>query len=923
MWNKLIRVQRYINLSLFTIFVANIFIAHKADALNPTETEIYLKYSGSIAKKNTLSCCGNILSNYTPKKVEKFDIGQNLNPEPIRVFPNINIPQLVPHHLNPNNLNRQLTSPDLNPGNLEDLILNSLTNSYNKYPWIVSPTDNLSFSILFNPSKYTNYTDFSFNLTANEHIIDHIKFAHFPKQEQFYWLLPGNRIVIETRGWQSGILDQGQSTEIESRQLVMLTQKLWGMQAVSLIPQAFKALTGETDINRFSIQSIAAEVNNPVGSPTPKVIINSGNSNSLITNIPRISNFGTASTYNPRGGGALFELLDADNAPLILQSFPTSNLQPLLAAGNLTRGTVIPQDVLAKIGFAWGNIFTGERTRFQPQITSKPGIKVAQGNQFDNWELLNILINPFIGDKQRDLYYLNSLYWVHLGQRVTNIRLTDKREYNRWQRFYFSYPHNRILLKYDPDQVRAIYTNVFSNPGISLSLSIHQQKIDELQTANATLGMLMGGIFELIHPPQIGQSLQIAKQQFSQQKKFADLQTTATPEQIAKINQLLNRTLLIGNRNSGLEQVSGTLTFPSIITLNNSNIFQIRTGNYRRTVRFIDTSNTWSEGQTFISKAEISNKDFGNLTFIGVPIPIEQTSIRSRNRTSAAQVNLINSNGQQFVQNWSSTETTEVPMNIRSFALAFDHLEFSKIGQLLTKLQSFQGYLSLPAIESLWSGASGKWNYSVNSGVWFNLNSDSAFNVIKNNFGFSEPTLGIYVNGALNYVNTHVEFDANSNPKAIISNIPALRFSWNSASNSQNPSYLNFTYFFSHQTRNFNYSLAPTLILVEHQGNLTTAGFLQTNLSLNRGLELSNFVEISNQLFYKLMAIQKINQDWYIGGYLQNFREINQGFKNRTDDFSYGLIIKHHSSDRSNFYESQLSINGGQFELRIEGGWQF
>ncbi|WP_238553596.1 hypothetical protein [Fortiea contorta] len=908
---------------MFVFLLTNILILDRVNVKNPIYTNVNSSskfiFDFKVNAKN---------SSKENSFINQLNIVQNSNPD--QAFPSINIPKLPnnilrsdSNYVNHNNLDRQNQTPGFNSKNIEFFILNSLVNSYNKYPWIVYPSDELKFSSFFNLIKNTTYTDFSFKIAADEPIINHIIFAHFPKQNQFYWSLPGNRIVMETQGWQGGIFDQGQSTEIDSRQLIILTQKLWGMQAASFVPQSFKQLTGEINTNQFAVQSVAAEVINPPSFPTPRVTINNGNSNSTITSIPRTSNFGTASTYNPKGGGSLFEFLDADNAPLILQTFPTSNLQPLLEAGSLTIGTIISPETLAKIGFYWGNPFTGEKTRFQPQITSIPGLKIGQGGKFDNWSLLNILINPFLSREQRDLYYLNSLYWVPLGQRITNIRLKDKQENYHWQRFYLSRPHNRVLLQYDPEKVQATYTNVFSNPGVSLSLSVNQGKIDDLQTANTTLSMLMGGVFELIHPPQLEQSLQEAKKRFSQQENFADLNLKATPDQIGQINQLLNRTLLLGNRNSNLEQVSGTLTFPSKITPNSSNILQIRTGNYRRAVLFVDGNSTWTVGQTFISQADISNTSFGPLTFIGVPIPLEQTSIRHSNRASAAQVILTNSNGQQFGQNWSSAEMTEVPINLRSFAFAFDHIELSQVYQVITKSQTFNGYLFLPALEFLWAGSSGEWNYNVNSGIWFNLNSDSVFNVANNSLGLSEPTLGIYANGALSYIKTHAEFDAKGKTQAIINHIPTLRFYWNSAANSQNPAYLNLSYLFSRQDQNLNYSLAPAVIFIDNQEHLSLAGFLQAKLSLRTGLELSNSIEIGNKFFYTLAATQQINPNWSIGAYLQNFREINQGIKNRNDDFSYGLIIKHGSSDSRNFREFHFGMSGDQFEIRLEGSWRF
>ncbi|WP_235526537.1 hypothetical protein [Nostoc piscinale] len=792
---------------------------------------------------------------------------------------------------------------------LQLLILNALSNSATRYPWIIDPRYNLNFATSsFNPFQNANYIDFSIKFSDTDPIIERFNFANFPQAEQFYWLLPSNRIVVETQGWQTGISYQGEIIDFERTQIVRLTQKLWGMQVVSTLTQDFQELVGGTSFNQFSIQSIAAELVNPVGIPAPPVQINSpltANGLPITSIVPNISN------------------LNTNRPPLILQSFPTNNLQPLLGDVSLHRGEIIPQNNLEQAGFIWGNPLTGELTRFQAPTTSLPGIKQGNREQFDNSDLFDILLNPDISDKKRNLSYLNSLFWVTLGQQQTLLRTRDKTENQNWQRFYFSRPHNRTLLQYDSLVNKATYTNIYSNPGVSLSFSLDQIDVDQIQTANTSLGMLLGGVFEFINPPEITSSLQEAKARFSRQETFAPINSKSTLEQRRKINQILNRTLFLGNRSSSLEQISGTYTFPSTITPTSSSILQIRTGNYRRAVQFINGERTWREGETYISKIDISNRSFGRLSYVNVPIPATQIPTVSNNRSTALQVALISPNGESFVQNYNSSDTTTVPINISSFDLAFDNIELSQNGRLITHIKTFNGYLSLPAIETLWAGVTGNWNYSINSGIWLNLNSDNAFN-ITNELGTSEPSLGFYTNGLLNYINTDIELNAAGQPQAITSHIPALRFHWNSGSNYQNPAYINLSYSLIRQDKDrHNYSLTTGIIFYDETRRLRQTGFFQGAWEFSTGVELKTTVEISENIFYTLESTQKVNDNWHFGAYLQNFRDISRGIRSRVNDFSYGLLIKRETVDNDMFWESRLGMSGNTFEARFEGGFRF
>ncbi|MBE9205070.1 hypothetical protein IQ244_00660 [Nostoc sp. LEGE 06077] len=922
MFNQLFRSQQYMTILLFTLLFLTQLIINKVEAKTPQIKELITS-----AKTDNVDLAArenNIYFNENLYGFKNVYTAQNINSEPVRVFPNfndINTPKLFnpllrpdtdfyePDATKPTTPNEPGKNPILDKKNLQIFILNALTNSASRYPWIISPRDSLTFAASsFNFLKNTNYIDFSLKFSAEDPIVERFNFAQFPQAEQFYWVLPGNRIVVETQGWQSGISYQGETTDFERTQIVRLTQRLWGMQAVSSLPQGFQELVGETGLNQFSIQSIAAELVNPVGIPAPPVRINNpriGNSLDITALIPNLSS------------------LNANNPPLILQSFPTNNLQPLLGDVSLRRGSIVPRDNLKQAGFIWGNPLTGERTRFQAPTTSIAGIKLGNRQQFDNYDLFDILLNPDISDKQRNFSYLNSLFWVTLGQRQTLLRTRDKTENQNWQRFYFSRPHNRALLQYDSLLNKATYTNIYSNPGVSLSFSVDPIDVDQIQTANTSLGMLAGGLFELISLPEVEQSLQEAHERFSRQENFAPINSKSTPEQRRKINQTLNRTLFLGNRTSSLEQISGTFTLPSTITPNSSSIFQIRTGNYRRAVQFIDGKRTWREGETYISKIAVSNRNFGGLSSVNVPIPAKQTSIFPNNRSSALQVNLISPDGKNFVQKFNSSDPTSVPVNINSFDLAFDNIELSQNGRLITNLQTFNGYLSLPSLEGLWAGSAGNWNYSINSGIWFNLNADNVFN-IANNLGVSEPTFGVYTNGLLNYINTNIELNESGQTQTITSHIPALRFHWNSGANYQNPAYINLSYSFIHQDKyRNNYSLATGIVFYDETRRLRQAGFFQGELELSTGLVLKTSGELSENFFYTLEGTQKINSNWYFGAYLQNFQDISRGIKSRVNDFTYGLLIKYDIPSNGMFWESRWGMSGNTFEARFEGGFRF
>ncbi|WP_392534918.1 hypothetical protein [Nostoc sp. C117] len=821
----------------------------------------------------------------------------------------------------------------------KQIIIDALTFSADKYPWIVNPTDNLTFQAqLFKPSENENYidTDLDIKFSGDNQIVDKFTYAKFPKSDQFYWVLDHNRIVVETKGSQVGILAQGKETDTYITQNVTSQQAFWGLQNLFAIPTDLQNLTGQVNTNNqantdnFSVISIAGEIVNPEGIPAGKVIINSGvdlnNPNVTVLKNP-IPVIGSGSTLSVNGGQALFQALDATNAPKILQSYPTTNLQPLLDDGNvqLKIGQVIPKSALEATGISWGNILTGDGFSFTAPVTSFPGIKVAQLGKFDNFDLLNIAVNPFLSQSERDYHYLNSLMWVSLGKRDPVFQtLSQTQDNSYWHRLYVSYPHNRSIIQYDPVDAKATYSNIFSAPGLSLTAKFSDVSIDSIQSVNSTLGLLLGEIFEAIKIDNIQQGLEEARQKFKNGESFTPLTTATTADQRRQINNRLNRTLAYANSGSGLEQVSGTYTLPSKITPNNSSILQVRTGNHKRAVQFLGRNiSILNEGDTFFSDLRLSNKTFGPLTFIGIPAPLNNTSIHPINESSAVEVILTNSQGQQFVQKFSSGDNTIVPLQVRSFDLAFDYMELTRVDKIGISFNSFNGYLSLPTVELLAAGSSGNFNYSGSLGTWFNIDANSAPGVSNNNLGIQEPTVGIYTDILLNYVKTDVRLNSAKKPVAVNTHIPYLKIDWNSASNKNNPFSTFLSYFFQHQERNFGFSLAPGIAVIEGNSNGEFLGLFNGEFGTSQGLNLKTSLEMGKEFFFDFQGLQRISKNISVGAYLKNYSVNNVGLNSRVSGFNYGLIFRHTFPENGVFIESQVGTGENGFDLKFQGGYRF
>jgi hypothetical protein len=803
-------------------------------------------------------------------------------------------------------------------------IIDALTTSASKYPWLINPTDNLTFyPQAFQPNTNNSYLNFDINFAKENPSVQKFTFAIFPKEDQFYWVLPGNRIVFETQGWQGGILYQGRTTDTEITQSITMEQAFGGFQAVSFIPNNFENLTGDVENQNFSITTIGGQITNPPGFPADKVIIHSGidERNSKVTILKNtVPNLGSASTDSSNGGASLFQSLSVSNSPRILQGFPTVDLKPLLDNGNvkLAEREIISKQVLEATGIFWGDPVTGKPARFTAPITSLPGIKIAQLGKFDNTDLLNTLINPLQTDRERDLHYLNSLFWVSYGQRKPKFNVSIQHQVEKdWHRVYFSRVRNKTAISYNPVNASASYTNIFANPGVSLTLNLEDGKIDETQSINSTLGMTFGLIFENIDINNLKIHLEDAKTRFRNKEKFSSLTTRATALQRKQINHRLDRTLSYTNLVSGLKQVSGTMTFQSKITPVNSNILQVRTGLYKRGLQFFNKeSSPVIEGNTVFSKLRLSNENFGLLTFIGTQIPSLKTPVPI-NESASAEIILQHPSGKSFVQQFDLAETETVPVGIKSSDLAFDRIELTKIDRQNFRFQSFSGYIFLPAVEVVYSGSSGLFNYSATTGFWFNTNSNTAPSLFHNNMSLQEVALGIYSNILLSFQKVNIQKDINNQPKAVRTHSSFLNTNWNSASNRNNPFSATLSYSYSYQERNFGFSVTPGIAFLESRDRSEWTKFLNMQFSLKSGLECKTTIELGKELFFDLNALQRINRDFSIGAYLKNFSEINLGLDSRTYNFNYGMILKH------KYLEGQIGIGEKGLDARLQGRLQF
>ncbi|QDZ39898.1 hypothetical protein FRE64_08050 [Euhalothece natronophila Z-M001] len=811
----------------------------------------------------------------------------------------------------------------------QELILESLSNTNKRYPFILNPFDNLTISEdQFSPDQVETYSDFDIRFAEDNPALKQLGVGHFRKEDQFYWQMSGNRIVFETQGVQSGVQYQGQTNEVEINEAFLLRQAFFGVQAIWTFSGDLSLVEGEQeDLDEFTVFSIIAEA----GGPEELFAGENIDINIDIADIDFESDeetrsligTGTGTSDRIQGGGSLFGEIDPANAPRILQAFPTVDLRPLLDGGNvpLEAGAEIPDSALEDAGLTFGSPLTEEVPGFSTAFSSDPGLKIGQRETFDNLDLLNVLVNPFLSDEERDERYLNSLLWAWLGQQEPEVFTQERREDFDWHRFYFSTSYNRGMLEYGEDEVNATYTNVYLNPGGGITLSFDEGEVDSTQSINSTLGMLLG--FPLAGFGNLNNlqgSIDEAKEKSEAGEEFSPLNTEATSNERQQINQRLNQTLRTGNTSSELEQVSGTVTFPSTITPDQSSVLQLRTGLHSRSVDFQDQSVSTNQGQPFFSETRLSQDDF-NLNFIGVPIDGSSEELTDN---IGGQVGLITPEGEQFVEQIAP----EAPVPTKGFAAAFDRLELARIDTRDINFSQFVGRLSLPSVELLWSGSDQNFNYGLSAGAWFNVDADSAPGVEENTLGVEEPSAGAYLSGNLNWIIRDLRQNDQGQTIGLDAHVPSFRVSWNSATNERNPFTAIASYTYLNQRQNRSFRVSPLIAYIpngqeEEETETDLIGILSGGVDFNTGLSIDGSLEARDELFYTLETTQDVSSEIALGGFIRNFRRTLTGLPGRDSVFMFGPVMKVDLNNQDVALEARLGFGNSSPEFRIEGNANF
>ncbi|NUN65350.1 hypothetical protein HCU40_11425 [Pseudanabaena biceps] len=852
---------------------------------------------------------------------------QSLPPSPTIPIDPTKIPEQILEQTNPvlpQNPSLVPSSQQVKPSQINQVIEFAITTTSVRYPWLTNPTDKLTFSpTIFNPSNSERYLDTDIRFANKNPNIVKLTYGYFPKNEQFYWVLPNNRIVIETQGYQAGVIQQGQATDLNFSSVITLSRALTGNQVVTTLPEVFPEITNNQNPATFSVQTTVGQIINPPGTIASPVVINSG-INLNAPNVTIIRNeTGTGSTNSPQGGGSNFGNLEAQNTPQVIQGFPTVNLQAIFGNGSIPfrEGSVVSEAGLAELGLSLG----GTSNQTLKGFSSFAGIKVLQPDKFDNFDLLQILTRPNLKQSEREFYYLNSLFWADLGQRTPQVVTRLNRSNSSWQRLYISRPVNQSMISYDAKEIKAKFDNRFVNLGVSISYSFDKGSLNFSQSVNNTLGMLLGSAFVVLDPQNLQDRVEEAKKFRDDSAKnnvvsFTPLATAATPEQRQQINQRLNTSLLYSSLSSPLEQVSGNLAIDSNITPSSSNLFQVKTGLYRRLVQFLDQDIQRSQGDTIISNLRTNVNKFGPLTFLDSQIPTDLTGFLPSNESFASEVVLTAPDGRQFVDSINSSDPsfTTIPTGIRRLAIAFDRIELRRIDRESGKFSSYLGSVSLPSIEAAWTGSINNLNYSISSGLWFNVAPNSAGNVSNNTLGTSEPSIGAFLNGLIVWNTSSVETGENNAVTAVTTQSPVIRVSLNSATNSNNASFVNLSYTISRQMQGMSFSVTPGVVFADQKTSFKTISFLQSSLNLG-DLSFRSSLELDDSLLWSLETVKPVGTGWSVGAFIKSSREINQGFDSRVNETNYGLLFRYQIPQTPTSIEAQLGNSSSGIDLRIRG----
>lgn len=175
-----------INLVILTSLLINYLLVSRVNAKTQKNIDL-IEHNNNYEEQSEVISVDYLRwrnKNYTP----------TLANEPAKVFPNpneINVPTPINPLQTPDTNSeqddtsiQQNITPAISKKDLELFILNALSNSATKYPWIIDPRDNFSFySSTFNPLKDTRYIDLSTKFSSEEPVINRFTFAEFPKKE--------------------------------------------------------------------------------------------------------------------------------------------------------------------------------------------------------------------------------------------------------------------------------------------------------------------------------------------------------------------------------------------------------------------------------------------------------------------------------------------------------------------------------------------------------------------------------------------------------------------------------------------------------------------------------------------------------------------------------------------------------------------
>lgn len=840
---------------------------------------------------------------------------------------------------------------------LKKLIQFIIKGNAKKYPYIINTTDSLSIDPRSYSSKKYN-ANFNFNAKINEQVLGNrqgFNFSYFPDERQFFWTLDDNTIVIETAGVNVTSNYQGQSRKIERSQRATIGTSFWGVQTAWAFPSNLSKLIG-TEEKDLRITTLTVEETRPSGvsNSTPDVVINSSIIPGETTILFDDPNKGD--TFSPIGGGSLFNNLDADNSPPIIQGFPTINLQGLLDNGvKLEAGSIVPEENLTKAGIVWGDFFTGQGFQFTPEFTSRPGIKTLRevpGTKYDevpNNDVLNLLSNPFLTEEQKDFHYLNSLWWNNFGQSRADISTRVVSESIKdWSRYTVNLFKNRTQLNYDAEEPKLTYTNIFANPGLSIT-SKNFFNSSNKQTTAASIGTLLGSVFYFVDQNNLDQNLDEAKKRYNNLQKLSPLKTKMTRRQRQQINRRLNNELTEGSSTSGLSQVSGSWTFSSQITPKDAQLFQIRSGLHRRNVQFlgVDVGEFGEESPTFISY--VRDSELGPLTYTGYNFPVEKTRIEPVDTATSTYVIVTTPDGvsrasKSSTINRPSFTTVPVPNAQQPFDIEFGLMKLAKFRERPIQESSYVGSLFLPAIEGAFIGSKDNFHYSFALGSWYNPYPDSApgvkDNIANDNPNIqglsSESSLGIYAKAKLKWIFDDIKLNKKNQLKTRLVHIPYFSANWNSSANRLNVSSAQAGYTLFMQKPKLTLSVSNLLTFTPQMLNAFTPGSSQGEFSLinsaslqtQDGFKASYSVEIGKQTFfdintsYRIIDVPKFGQ-LSLGGYYRNFFILSGGLDSRVPDSAYGLVLEYLHPNKSLYFNTKFGTNDSGFEANINTGVRF